>query len=94
MTANQGANAISVLLGDGEGGFHLVPGGGAGADPVAIAICDVNMDGNANLVTANSASDDVAVLLGDGTGSFRGRFPIRHGGRCRAVESHRRTRRC
>jgi hypothetical protein len=72
VTANTGTNDVSVLLGDGKGGFGSATdyslNGSAG--PLAVALADVNRDGILDIVTANSLTDDVSVLLGDGKGGF------------------------
>jgi len=78
VVANGGSNNVSVLLGDGNGGFPKAPGSPitVGTGPVSVAICDVtlqcdlNGDGNSDLVVANSGSNSVSVLLGNGDGSF------------------------
>jgi hypothetical protein len=82
--ANQGSDSVSVLLGDGAGGFapaqgspFAVPGGPNSSpampgEPDSIAAGDFNGDGNMDLAMANfnGSSDDVAVLQGDGRGGF------------------------
>src|SRR6056297_2689309 len=72
VTANNGSNDVSVLLGDGLGGFAASTGSPltVGDGPNAVALGDVNDDGNADLVTANAGSNDISVLLGDGIGGF------------------------
>ena len=41
-----------------------------GAEPVAIAVADLNGDGQPDLVVANANANTVSVLLATGTGSF------------------------
>jgi hypothetical protein len=69
--ANSIGSNVSVLLGDGTGGF--VPALGSpfatGVDPTWVAVGDFNGDGNQDLAIANGAGS-VTVLLGDGTGGF------------------------
>jgi FG-GAP-like repeat/FG-GAP repeat len=64
------SNAISILLGNGQGGF--VPGASVqvGENPVAIASADFNGDGASDLAVANDGSENVSILLGDGKGHF------------------------
>jgi hypothetical protein len=41
-----------------------------GAYPLDLVLVDLNLDGNADVVTANRDSQDLTVLLGDGKGRF------------------------
>jgi hypothetical protein len=63
---------VTVLLGDGAGGFAAAVGSpfAAGSNPDSVAIGDLNGDGFPDLAVADSGSNKVDVLLGDGTGSF------------------------
>jgi hypothetical protein len=69
-TANGDSANVSLLLGDGSGGFGPAATFPGGAHPTALAVADFNTDGNRDLATANAISDRVAVLLGDGSGGF------------------------
>jgi len=68
----QGGNHVSVLLGDGSGGFINAPGApfNVGIGDVSIAVGDFNGDGNLDLAAPNAGSNTVSVLLGDGKGGF------------------------
>ncbi len=70
--ANYNSNNVTVLLGDGTGGFAAAPGSPfpAGSQPYSVAVGDFNGDGKPDLAIANVASGDVTVLLGSGTGGF------------------------
>ncbi len=67
-------HAVTVLLGDGTGGFTTAPGSPftVGTGPYFVAVGDFNGDGKPDLATANYGSNNVTVLLGDGTGAFTG----------------------
>lgn len=64
------SNSVSVLIGDGNGGFGPQTEFPAGADSVDLALGDVNGDGDLDVVTANNDSANVSVLLGDGEGGL------------------------
>ena len=80
--ANFGDSTVTVLLGNGSGGFSPTSGSPAavGVDPVSIAAGDFNGDGRTDLATAN-LDGTVTVLLGDGVGGFTaGSSPVMLGG--------------
>ena len=79
VTTNLDGNTVSILLGDGHGGFANAAGSPfpAGAAPWAVAVADMNGDGNLDLVVVPYDRDvpdpqqiGVTVLLGDGKGGF------------------------
>lgn len=72
VTANDApANAVSVLLGHGNGVFDPPKNFNAGPTPYSLTSDDFNGDGNADLVMANyRSSDTVTVMLGNGNGTF------------------------
>jgi hypothetical protein len=72
VVANQGSGDVSVLLGDGKGGFRPAPGSpfAAGPHPNDIATGDFNGDGKTDLALPNHDTQLVTVLLGDGRGGF------------------------
>ena len=71
-TSNQDDNSVSVLLGDGRGGFGPAAGSpfAVGRAPYPHAVGDLNGDGKLDIVTPNVRGNSVSVLLGDGRGGF------------------------
>ncbi len=73
--ANHEAKHLTVLLGDGQGGFKPAPNSPFAAEVLphthGVAAGDLNGDGNVDLVTDSWGNDQVAVLLGDGKGGFK-----------------------
>ena len=63
-------STVSVLLGDGAGGFGAKTDFATGPGPISVAIGDLNGDGKPDLVVANTTSNTVSVLLGNGAGGF------------------------
>ncbi len=79
VTTNLDDDTVTILLGDGKGGFEQAPGSPfpAGAKPWQVAIDDFNGDGNADLAIIPYTRDvtdprqvAVTVLLGNGKGGF------------------------
>jgi hypothetical protein len=79
VATDLGANTVTILLGDGKGGFRGAPGSPlpAGVFPWAVAVDDLNNDGNLDLAVIPYDRDihdpkqlGVTVLLGDGKGGF------------------------
>jgi len=68
--ANYDSNAISILLGSGNGTFAAAVNYVVGGGPQAVAIGDFNNDGKADVAVANFVSNNVSVLLGNGNGTF------------------------
>jgi hypothetical protein len=72
VTESGGENKVTVVFGDGRGGFAS-PGVQfrVGKMPYQrLRVADVNLDGNADILTTNLEGDNLTVLLGDGKGGF------------------------
>ena len=70
-TANAGSNSVSVLLGDGQGGFGAAINAAAGDNPVSLAVGDFNSDGTLDLAAADGGGRGVNVMFGNRDGTFR-----------------------
>jgi alpha-tubulin suppressor-like RCC1 family protein len=69
-TANDNTNDISILLGNGNGGFFAGTEYTSNYGSRSIISADFNGDGNLDLATANGASGNVSILIGNGSGTF------------------------
>ena len=87
VSANQGNNTVSVVLGNAGGGFNAPASYATGPSPTAVITADFNNDGILDLAVTNAncayqevgmALSDlicdagtVSILLGNGDGSFQ-----------------------
>ncbi len=67
---NQVSGDVSILLGNGLGGFLPQTLVTAGTSPYDVKVGRFNADSNDDLVVANSGSNNVSILLGNGNGTF------------------------
>jgi len=66
-TANFASNSVSMLLGDGAGGFGAATAVGAGFNkPIAVVAARLNADGRTDLAVANEGSEQLSILLAGG----------------------------
>lgn len=73
VTANSNSDDVSVLLGDGRGGFAAVGTFAVGGSaPESVALGDIDGDGDLDIVTADSNFNaaGLSVLANQGNGSF------------------------
>jgi hypothetical protein len=70
VSANSGANSVSVLLGNGNGTFGHHKDYAAGSITAAVALGDLNGDGRLDIVADNDFGESVTVLLNNGNGTF------------------------
>jgi chitobiase/beta-hexosaminidase-like protein/VCBS repeat protein len=77
VTASTSADAVSVLLGNGNGTFQSPVGFAAGPGPTSVVPGDFNNDGKLDVAVANDrdgtidGSSTVSVLLGNGDGTLQ-----------------------
>jgi hypothetical protein len=68
---NQISNGVSILIGDGAGGFASpAQFGTIGQVPWSMAVADFNRDSISDIAVVNLATRSLTVILGDGAGSF------------------------
>jgi hypothetical protein len=70
MTDN-GANAVSILLGNGDGTFQGHVDYATGGGPGWVVIGDFNRDGKLDLAVNSQSSNELSILLGNGDGTFQ-----------------------
>ena len=69
--ASEDGRVITVLLGDGNGGFSSPATTSLNLLPTSMAVGDVNGDGILDVVIGSFESNQVGVLLGNGDGTFK-----------------------
>ncbi len=70
VSANNFSDSVSLLLGNGSGGFGNGIMFSVGSSPRSIAVADFDRDGSPDIATANYFSNNVTVLLNDGAGGL------------------------
>lgn len=63
IVTNRFDDDLSVYLGNGDGTFQDQRRFGVGEDPIGIAVADVELDDDDDLIIANSTSGSVSVLF-------------------------------
>lgn len=70
VTGNDSNSPISLLLGDGAGGFAAPAAIGNPTNHRSVQIVDVDGDGKLDVISTDAYSDEVSVLVGNGDGTF------------------------
>lgn len=70
LWSGSGRDAVTVMLGNGDGTFSMIPAAAPLAGATLVALADVNADGRPDLVETRYADRSVAVLPGNGDGTF------------------------
>jgi hypothetical protein len=68
LVANVASNTVSVLLGDGHGGF--TPAAPVPVNGRDVEANDLNGDGHSEFIVSNPGNSTVSVLLNNGSGGF------------------------
>ena len=63
-------DGVTLLVGDGTGGFERKLGFDAGENPVDVAVGDLDSDGDLDAAVANHETDYVTLLRNDGRGAL------------------------
>ncbi|MBX9258963.1 DUF4347 domain-containing protein [Desmonostoc muscorum CCALA 125] len=70
VTVNNASQNISVLLGDGIGGFGTAKNFKVPSRPSSVTVADFNKDGKSDLAVTSSYFNNVSILLGNVDGTF------------------------
>ena len=65
-----GIDSITVMAGDGHGGFHPLASYPVGVDIACTKVADLNGDGNYDVVATGTATLNAQVFLGNGDGTL------------------------
>jgi hypothetical protein len=75
VIANHQSPLITILLGDGKGGFRPAPGSPVDVHshphPHGVVVADFNGDGHPDVVTDSWGTNQIELLLGDGKGGLQ-----------------------
>ena len=78
---NSSSGTVSILLGNGQGGFSTAKTfSTGGSTPRSVAAGDFNNDGKLDLAVTNYGGTTVAILLGNGSGGFGAATTFNSGG--------------
>jgi probable HAF family extracellular repeat protein len=85
-TACYFTNSVTVLLGDGAGGFGPASSFTVSAGPQGLAVGDFNGDGKQDLAVACITAGKASILLGNGAGAFAPAVDFNAGATPRDIE--------
>lgn len=70
VTANHTISSLSILLGNGAGGFSAATNIYMDNAPYSVTVGDFNGDSKVDLASVSATGNAISVLLGDGNGGF------------------------
>ncbi len=76
----RGKGEVSLLYGDGAGGFRTGPVLRAGSNPADVKAADLNGDGRTDLAVVNWESHDVSLFFAQAGGGFSAASNLAYGG--------------
>lgn len=74
LDGSNGANTVSILLGNGDGTFQTHVDYPTGTSPTSVVVGDFNGDGIVDLAVTNQDDNTVSILLGNGDGTFKNKW--------------------
>ena len=78
-------DSVIYWLNNGDGTFGPAATRGVGGSPTAVAVGDIDSDGDVDAIVANRDSDDISVLRSTGNGAFLPEFVLTSGDRPQGV---------
>jgi len=87
LCASHKSGMLTVLLGDGEGGFERQPSVQAGEGGAEIVTGDFDSDGDRDVAMADPSAHMVCVALGNGDGTFKSVSAFAAGGPVDSISS-------
>ena len=71
VVANSALSTVSILRGDGKGGFTATASVAVGRAPGTVALARFTSGNNLDIVTSNKNGQSVSIALGNGNGTFQ-----------------------